>query len=309
MTDIPTEHTPPEAPVADRYAFTRAVRSQRFGRILLDGPPGAGTTYTVLEMATTIGTKVAVIDAQRGRCSIYADRFDFDTCTPPSQFTPDSLVTTLAHCAAQRYDTVVIAPLSPYWNGAGGVRELVDRAAQRGAANSSAWREVRPAVRRAEEAIFGYPGHLLATARNKLDYVVEGAEDGHKARRIIGLAPVTLDDLEYQFDIVGTMDPAHTLVVSKAPNADLSQAVEPRPGPAFAARVKEWLDQGQPLEPAHDLATEALVPSLTFDELGHLMNRVRARQAEGYPLLLSDGTAMLLGSYITRRGSDLRRER
>ncbi|MFI8932462.1 AAA family ATPase [Streptomyces sp. NPDC053474] len=315
MPDSPThpaaEPSTPPGTTGSRFHFTSAARQQRFGRILLDGPPGAGTLYTSLALATSIGSRVAVIDTQRGRASTYAGTFQFDTCPPLSYYSPGTLITALAHCAAQRYDTVVIATLSHFWTGRGGVRAQADRAAKRISSTSpaSGWREVRPAELRMLDAVFGYPGHVVATVRDKLDYVTEPDETGRFHRRIIGLAPVGCDGMQYDWDIAATMDHTHTLVVVKAPTDDLSGAVEPKPGARFAARITAWLDQGEPVEPPHDLAAEALQPDLSFDDLADLMQRVRTRQAEGYPLLLDDSTGTTLGAHISERGNELRRDR
>ncbi|MFI7087567.1 AAA family ATPase [Streptomyces anulatus] len=282
------------------------MRQQRHGRILLDGPPGAGTTYTALALATSIGDRVAVIDAQRGRISAYAETFPFHICPPVSYFSPDTLVTMLAHCAAQGYDTVVIAPISAFWSDRAGVLDQVTKASKRGSAgNRSGWSEVRPMERHMLEAVLGYPGHVIATVRDKLEYVAEPDETGHVARRIIGMAPIGRDGMAYDWDFVATMDHSHTLVAVRAPG-DLSGHVEQNPGAQLAARIKSWLDQGIPLTTPHDLAEEALRPDLTFEELGSLMNQARLRHAEGHPLLLPDGTGTTLGTYITRRGNELR---
>ncbi|MEW2434301.1 AAA family ATPase [Streptomyces caniferus] len=313
MTDTsttpPVEASASQPDPGDRFRFTTAVRQQRPARILLDGPPGAGTLYTSLALATSIGDRVAVIDAQRGRATAYAQTFTFDMCPPLSYCSPDTLVTMLAHCAEQRYDTVVVSPLSVFWNGPGGIRDQVTRASKRTASSKwSAWDDVRPAVRHMLDALLGYPGHVLATVRNKLDYVAEPDENGRVTRHIIGLAPVGQEDMAYEWDFVGTMDRSHTLVMVKAPTEDLADRVEPKPGARFAADIKSWLDQGEPVKPPYDLADEARLPSLTFEELSDLMNRVRLRQAEGHPLLLPTGKGITLGAHISQRGNELRRE-
>lgn len=314
MTDTIThpaaESSAPQPSRNERFQFTTAVRQQRPARILLDGPPGAGTTYTALALATSIGKRVAVIDTQRGRVSAYADTFPFDACPPLSYYSPETLVTALAHCADQRYDTVVVSTASPFWSGAGGVREQADRASKRASSGStwSGWREVRPIEQNMLDALLGYPGHVVATVRDKLDYVAEVDESGRVHRRIVGLAPVAREGMEYDFDLVATMDHTHTLVVVKAPTDDLSGAVETKPGARFAARITDWLSQGEAFEPPFDLAAEALQPDLTFEELGDLMHRVRLRQAEGHPLLLPNGVGITLGAHITKRGNELRRD-
>ncbi|MEU6331553.1 AAA family ATPase [Streptomyces sp. NPDC047049] len=308
-TTPPVEASASQPDPGDRFRFTTAVRQQRPARILLDGPPGAGTLYTSLALATSIGDRVAVIDAQRGRASAYAEKFEFDMCPPLSYCSPDTLVTMLAHCADQRYDTVVVSPLSAFWTASGGVREQVTRASKRsGSSRWSPWDEVRPMERQMLDALLGYPGHVIATVRDKLEYVAGPDENGRVTRHVIGLAPIGREGMEYEWDIVATMDHSHTLIVVKAPNEDLSGRIETKPGARFAADVKSWLDRGEPVPPPFDLADEALQPSLTFEELGDLMTRVRLRQAEGHPLLLPTRQGTTLGVHITQRGNELRRE-
>ncbi|MGW1976636.1 AAA family ATPase [Streptomyces sp. NPDC001889] len=313
MTDALTHPPQPDTSAdqlsrSDRYRFTPAEREQRRARIVLDGPPGSGTTYTSLALASAIGERVAVIDTQRGKVSAYANVFDFAACPPLTYFSPGTLITALAHCADQGFDTVVIASLSPFWGGPGGVLEQVDQAAKRGSGggNWGGWKEVRPLERRMIDALLGYPGHVIATVRDRLDYVAEADEHGHQVRRVIGLGPVGPTGMEYEFDIVATMDQAHNLVVVKAPAAELSGAVEHLPGAAFGSRIRAWLEQGKPITPATDLVQEACQPGLAFDELADLMNRVRLRQAEGHPLLLPDGTGTTLGAHIRERGNESR---
>lgn len=315
MTDTITHPPQPDTSAAhpirnERYQFAPAVREQRRARIVLDGPPGSGTTYTSLALATALGSRVAVIDTQRGKSGFYADTFTFDVCPPLTYFSPETLVTALAHCADQGYDTVVVTTISSFWSGSGGVLEQVSLASKTGFGGAkSGWDQTRPRERRMLDALFGYPGHVIVTVRDKLDYVTEPDESGRQVRRIVGLGPVWRDGLEYDFDIVATMDHTHTLVVVKAPAPALSGAVRTKPGAMFAAEIKQWLDTGTPARLVDDLVDEALQPSLTFEELGDLMHRVRLRQAEGHPLLLPDNTGTTLGAHILQRGNDLRSDR
>ncbi|MEU5900276.1 AAA family ATPase [Streptomyces venezuelae] len=297
---------PPSSKVltGDPYHFKPAVRMQRWARVMLDGTPGAATTPAALSLAGALAGRTAVIDGERGRTSIHADAYDFDALPPLAHFRPDTLVTALAHCAAKRYDAVVIASLSPFWAGSDGLYEQVARFEKHGGAGTSGWREARPAERRMIEAIFGYPGHVIVTVRNRLDYVVEDAGDGRKQRHIVGLAPVMAKELEYEFDVVATVDARQNLAIAGAPSSAFDDTGSPEEG--FADRLRAWLGEGEPIQPAHDLAARALQSDLSFEDLGALMADVRSRFAEGYPLLLPDGSAELLGVYVLRRGREQR---
>ena len=62
--------------------FQKAVKKQQKIRMMLSGPSGSGKTYTALRIATGIarkvGSRIAVIDTERGSASLYSDIFDFD---------------------------------------------------------------------------------------------------------------------------------------------------------------------------------------------------------------------------------------
>lgn len=306
MPDHTTEPPSSAAPTGDPYVFKPAVRMQRWARVMLDGTPGAATTPAALSLAGVLADRTAVIDGERGRTSIHADAYAFDTLPPLAHFRPDTLVTALAHCAAQRYDAVVIASLSPFWTGSDGLYEQVTRFEKHRSTGTSGWREARPAERRMIEAMFGYPGHVIVTVRNRLDYVVEDAGDGHKQRHIVGLAPVMAKELEYEFDVIATVDARQNLSIVGAPSSDLADVGTGGAEGGFAGRLRAWLGEGEPIRPAHDLAAKALESDLSFEDLGALMADVRSRFAEGYPLLLPDGSAELLGAYVLRRGHEQR---
>ncbi|MBW6475446.1 MAG: ATP-binding protein, partial [Anaerolineaceae bacterium] len=61
--------------------FRKAVRTKLKARMAIDGPSGAGKTYTSLIAASVfagVDGHIAVIDTERGSASLYADQFTFD---------------------------------------------------------------------------------------------------------------------------------------------------------------------------------------------------------------------------------------
>lgn len=307
MTDALTDTARPPAIPGPRYPFARAVKAAIPARILIDGPSGAGGTYTSLKIATALGGTICVIDTQHGHASQYADEFTFDTCPPLTYFSPETLVDVLAHCAAQRYENVIIDSLTPFWSGHGGTLEQVSAATARNSGGTQGgWNDTRPRERRATEVMLAYPGNLLATVRTKTDYVLETDDRGRQVTRRVGLKPEQREGLERDFTLVASMDWDNTLIVSKALGRDLSGEVVRRPGADFGARIKAWVEQGEAIEPTASLIDRALDPKATFEGLGSLMHTVRSRRAEWAPLLTPCGVATTLGEYITERGKALR---
>ncbi|MFK0288266.1 ATP-binding protein [Streptomyces sp. NPDC090499] len=291
-----------------RFQFAPATKEQSKARVALDGPSGSGKTYTALTIATALGSRIAVIDTERGSARKYANEFAFDVLEL-AYFSPDDLVEALAAAGAAGYEVVIVDSLSHFWSGSGGMLEQVDNAAKKGFGGNSfgGWKEARPMERRMIEALVAYPGHVIVTMRAKTDYVLETNDRGKQVPKKVGMKPEQREGLEYEFDIVGSMDWENTLVVTKSRAKPLTGAVVRQPGIEFGQQIREWLEDGTAVEPVEDLITEANREDATFEDLGALMKKVRARRLEGAPMLSPDGAPTTLGERIQERGKQMRK--
>lgn len=289
------------------FTFTPATKEQAKARIALDGPSGSGKTYTALVTATALGKRIAVIDTERGSAAKYADEFSFDNCILTS-FSPDDLTAALAAAASAGYDVVIVDSLTHFWSGKDGMREQVDRAAKRGYGGNSfgGWKEARPMEQRMIDALVSYPGHVIVTMRTKTDYVIEEDSRGRKVPRRLGLKPEQREGIEYEFDVVASMDHENTLVVTKSRCRPVSGAVVPRPTEEFGQQIAAWLQDGTAAESVEELITAAMDPLATFDGLRVLMERIRARRAQGAAMLDPNGNPTTLEEYVQNRGRALR---
>ncbi|MEU8101713.1 ATP-binding protein [Streptomyces rubiginosohelvolus] len=291
-----------------RFQFTQATKEQSKARVALDGPSGSGKTFTALTIASALGSRIALIDTERGSARKYANEFAFDVLEM-SYFSPDDLVEALAAAGSAGYEVVIVDSLSHFWSGSGGMLEQVDTAAKKGFGGNSfgGWKEARPMERRMVDALVAYPGHVVVTMRSKTDYVLETNDRGRQVPRKVGMKPEQREGLEYEFDIVGSMDWENNLLVTKSRARALSGAFVKQPGIEFGQQIKDWLEDGTAVEPIEDLITEALRPEATFEDLGALMRKVRARRLEGAPMLDPVGAPTTLGAHITERGKLMRR--
>jgi energy-coupling factor transporter ATP-binding protein EcfA2 len=295
----PTSHT--------HLQFTQATKEKAKARVALCGPSGSGKTFTGLTIATALGSRIGVIDTERGSASKYADEFAFDRLEL-DQYDPRVLVDALGVAAGAGFDVVMVDSLTHFWSGSGGMLEQVDAIARRSSSNNTfaAWKDARPLERRMIDALVSYPGHVIVTMRSKTKYEIDQSS-GRSAPRKVGLAPEQRDGIEYEFDIVGDMDPDNTLTVTKSRARALSGAVVAQPTMEFGLRIKEWLEAG--VEPAvrlEDLTTRALDPTATFEGLRDLMAIVRRQRVSAAPLLDEHGKPSTLGEVILRRGQELK---
>jgi hypothetical protein len=229
-------------------AFKKAIRSQAKARIAIDGPAGAGKTYTALIFASAFGKRVAVIDTERGSASKYANEFEFDVMELPS-YHLQTYIDAIHEAATEGYPVLVIDSISHAWAGTGGALDMADKSASKYQGNRfAAWRDVTPLQNAFIDAMLNYPGHLIVTMRSKMEYAIIEDEKGKKVPKKMGMAPVQREGVEYEFDVVADMDMDHTFIVTKTRYRELTDVIVKKPDKAFAEQVASYLSEGQPVD-------------------------------------------------------------
>lgn len=230
--------------------FQKATKTQLKARIALDGPSGAGKTWTGLTIASRLGERLCWIDSERRSASLYADHFEFDTFPFDPPYDPSRLVDVLRAAEAEGYDVIGIDSLSHFWEGEGGTLDIVDSAAQRSFNGNkyAGWSVGTPALRRLIDTMLGLDAHLVVSMRSKMDYVEEEDARGRKQYVKVGMAPVMRGGIEYEFTLVGDLDIEHRLVVSKSRCTAVADKVYV-PGAAgdLANEFRAWLESGEPM--------------------------------------------------------------
>jgi hypothetical protein len=248
-------------------SFSKATKKAAKGRVALDGPSGSGKTYTSLLMASALGERIAVIDTEHGSASKYADLYAFDTLHL-DRYSPQILIDALAAASVAGYDVVVIDSLSHFWMGTDGMLEQVDKAAKRsGGHGMSGWKEMRPVERQMVESLLAYPGHVICTLRVKTDWVEGENRNGRRQMMKVGTKAEQREGLEYEFDLVASLDLSNELTVVKSRCPQLAGEIVARPGRAFAEVFKAWLDDGVQADPsARDYILEQIRAARTAEE-------------------------------------------
>lgn len=290
----------------DDDPFRPADREQFKARIALTGPAGSGKTYTALMLATTLADRVAAIDTERGKMLEHATRFKFSHYAP-SRFDPRDLIKQLAKAAHYGYGAVVIDSLSHYWMGEGGALEFVDSYEGKvGGKFQSGWKDFRPIENAMWSAIMGYPGHVIATMRVQTAYEIERDTNGKPKPVKVGMKPVQRDSMDYEFSILGEMDRAHALTITKSTCEDLVDGRFNKPGIEVAQIIENWCQQGVAVPDALEYRERALEAGLTVAELRGLHNEVKERQLLGAAVIDEHGDDTNLGDLIVRLGHEAR---
>jgi hypothetical protein len=172
--------------------FKKAVRTKLKARMAIDGPSGAGKTYTSLIAGTVFageGGNIALIDTERGSASLYADQFDFDVLEL-DHFDPLHYVEAIQAAQGAGYDVLIIDSLSHAWEGEGGALDQVDKNAARFKGNSfAAWRTVTPKHRKLVDTMLQSDMHIIATMRSKMEYMIEQDKQGKTQIQKVGWHP------------------------------------------------------------------------------------------------------------------------
>ncbi len=234
--------------------FTKATRKGALLRMALAGPSGSGKTLTALELATGIvtalgGGGIAVIDTERRSASKYADLHDdrtgellyaFDTLEL-EDFHPERYIEAIHAAEHAAYPVLIIDSLSHAWFGKGGALDLVDDASDGGAGNSYfAWRSVTPIQNELIEAILQCSCHVICTMRTTTAYVIN-TDRGKSVPEKIGLKPIQRPNHEYEYDVVGMLDTAHRLRITKSRLMRLADKEFLRPDRSLGALIMREL--------------------------------------------------------------------
>jgi DNA polymerase III delta prime subunit len=230
--------------------FRKATRNQAKARIALGGPSGSGKTYTALLLAKELGSRIAVIDTERGSSSKYAGEPgmpEFDVVELDS-FSPDRYIEAIKAAEEAGYDVLIIDSLSHAWVGKEGVLEQVDLARARsktGNPFTEGWRHASPMHNRLVDTMLQSKLDLIVTMRSKTKYVLE-EQNGRQIPKQVGMELVQRDGIEYEFDIVGELDKENTLVITKSRCKALSGKSFAQPGADLGQAIKAWLKAGAP---------------------------------------------------------------
>lgn len=234
--------------------FTKATKESAKLRLALQGAAGSGKTKSALSIAAGLGSRVALVDTERGSSRKYANEHQFDVvevldpavqkALPKPGYHPDNAIF-LLDMAAKDHDVVVIDSGSHFWNGTGGFLELVEDETKRMASagkradSFAAWKVVDPVYRRFVNAILNCPAHVIVCLRAKTEYE---KKDGKVTK--LGLSPEMRDNFQYEMDVEGMLNMEHDLVIGKTRCQTIDGRLFNKPGAEFAKILKDWLDDG-----------------------------------------------------------------
>lgn len=199
--------------MAEKFVINRLTREEvKFKGVLYAGT-GAGKTVSSLLLAYGLckdWSKIVVIDTEHDRAKQCGGQVYSGTRIPQDQighvsFAPPYSPERLTACLQQveeegEVEVAIVDSLSHFWNGSGGILEIVDKSG----GGPAAWKVATPKLRKLVDVLCYSGLHVLMTLRSKQEYEIDAVEDGSgkqkiKAMRKIGTAPqFRPDTIDYE---------------------------------------------------------------------------------------------------------------
>lgn len=226
--------------------FQKAEKKKVKLRAALSGTTGSGKTYSALLLARALvgpEGRIALIDSERGSAQLYSALTPFDHCELVDH-SIESFKRAIAEAKAAKYDALIIDSMSHEWMGKGGALEEVDRARDK---FTEGWRSVTPKHTSFVDDLLAFPGHVVATLRKKMEYVIEKNDKGKNEPRKVGLAPVQRDGVEYEFSVVLDLEDSGLMSVVKTRCSALREkatTLRRENIGDIGALLKDWLEDG-----------------------------------------------------------------
>lgn len=230
--------------------FQPATRHEAKARVAMIGPTGSGKTWTSLQFARILAGetgRIGLIDTENASASLYADVHDFQTAAWYPPYDAAKLAAAI-HDAAKQFDVLVVDSLTHFWQGDGGVLDIVEQEGAKNRGNKFAgWAKGTPLWRSLLDALIFAPCHVIVTMRSKMDYVQTTDANGRAKVEKMGMAPVARNDVEYEFTIVGELDQSHRLTITKSRCSALAdQVAAPHQSAKLAEVLVDWLSSATP---------------------------------------------------------------
>lgn len=317
--------------------FAPAVKVGGYARVALVSQDDPAATLAALRMAQGFGGRIGLVDTNARAASKYADLIEFDAMTL-DVCDPRTLTRACATAADAGYHVLVVATLSAFWSGKGGMLEAVDVELRRAHAQPRAgtappvdkntgWNVMRPHERAMFDALRYYPGHVIVTVRQKVDYVVGVDETGRAVPRAIGTQPDQAGGWDHHFDQVITLLDGDLAQITRSRAPELAGQVVEQPGVGLAETIAKWLVRDAVGEPDDPIAARDWVlgdaPTPTLDEIRDRFYQLDAANQTGTLVVIDAAVgrrlgmidphgsaeaawAVSIGELLRRRGSEIK---
>lgn len=235
--------------------FQKAVKTKRKLRLLITGPSGSVKTMGALilakQFAKRYDSRIAFIDTEHGKSTLYSGNFDYDILEMAEPFTPERYIESMQAAVKAGYKVIVVDSLSHEWIGTGG---LLETHANMGGKFQD-WKPLTPRHRKFLDALISIDAHLICTGRSKTEYAMEATGNGKTSITKMGTKLEQRDGMEFEFDIVFKGNMQHIVEIDTDHTGIFDNFAE-KLTEKTADKLIAWLDEG--VTPATTVTTAAI---------------------------------------------------
>jgi hypothetical protein len=264
------------------FSFTPATRETARARIGLQGPAGCGKTKTALRIAEGLaqGGTIGLVDTERRSALTYAvvpgkphlGGHEFGHM-PMDSYDPRNLIQAVQAAEQARIAVLIVDSWSHFWNGRGGLLEIVESAGSGALGTFGGWKKGNPIEQDMLDALLNFSGHLIVTMRTKTDYLVDESGPKKKITKV-GTKVVQRESSDYELGLIIDMVEG-TGTVTKTRYEVLEGLSIHHPGEELGQQVLEQLGQG--VDPVQVIVDELVTEGLTYARALELHARAKAR--------------------------------
>lgn len=191
--------------------FRKATRKQAKIKLAIQGPSGAGKTYSALLLAKGLvsdWSKVVIIDTENNSADLYAHLGDYNVLPLSPPHSPERYSKAIDLCLQNDIQVIILDSISHCWD------YLLDTHAQMTGNSFTNWSKITPRHKSFIQKILAVDKHIIATMRTKQDYVIN-QKNGKNIPEKIGLKAIQRDGVDYEFTILLELNSTHQATATK----------------------------------------------------------------------------------------------
>ena len=221
--------------------IVKANKTESRIRLGLQGPAGAGKTYSALQIAFGLCNsweKIVVIDTESNSAHLYSDLGNYSIVSLSKPYSPEKYIQAIELCEAEGFAVILVDSLSHSWDGIGGVLDIHANMLGNSFQN---WSKVKPRFHALVQTMLSSKAHVIATMRVKSDYVLSEKNGKHIPEKV-GLKAVAQDGVDYEFTLVFDIDIKHMVTSSKDRTGIFMDQPPFIPTEKTGARIRKWCE-------------------------------------------------------------------
>lgn len=184
----------------------KAHRNQTKIRMALQGPSGAGKTWSALLLAEGLSGdlgSVCVIDTENGSSNLYAHLGNYSVIKLVPPFEPEKYIKAIKLAKDGGFKVIIADSISHAWE------YLIDLHAGMAGNSFSNWSKITPRQNALIQTLLTCDAHVISTLRVKQDYVLSDKGNGKMIPEKVGLKAIQRDGVDYEFTLVFELDIRH----------------------------------------------------------------------------------------------------